>query len=330
MSFREHDSNTWTWKPGPDQATTLWPPGRRWLKTTVVIALLATVAAYLLTRREELAHFQRLSTTLLLVILFFQFLSQLLWNGAMLLPLQTFMKTLGYWELFMVRTGGFLVGYIVPVAGNLAVRMSYLKRRGLTYSDFTWATLSSNVLALFAAAALAVLAVGALWMLAGTPPVPVLGLTMALLALGVTALTVFQLLPRLAGHPQLQRWPWLSGMSGFKVNRRMMSWVLALSFSRHCFNFLTFGLLYQSLSRAPDEFLTGGLVYAITSPIRMVTITPGNLGVNEWVVALVGKTLSFDLTTGLIVALIFRGMTVAAQALGVLLGGARLALWSDA
>jgi hypothetical protein len=108
-----------------------------------------------------------------------------------------------------------------------------------------------------------------------------------------------------------------------------MRWVLAFSFVRHCCNFLTFGLLYQSVSRAPSEFLTGGLVYAITSPIRIVAITPGNLGVNEWVVAMVGKVLSFDLTTGLIVALVFRGMSVASQGLGVLLGGAWLALWGE-
>ena len=57
-----------------------------------------------------------------------------------------------------------------------------------------------------------------------------------------------------------------------------MIWILALSFGRHVFNFLSFGLLYQSLFRASGGFLTGGLVYAITSPIRMVTITPGNLG----------------------------------------------------
>ena len=59
--------------------------------------------------------------------------------------------------------------------------------------------------------------------------------------------------------------------------------------------------------RVPGDFLTGGLVYALTSPVRMVNITPGNLGVNEWVVAIVGKALAFDLTTGLIVALAVQG-----------------------
>jgi hypothetical protein len=96
------------------------------------------------------------------------------------------------------------------------------------------------------------------------------------------------------------------------------------------FNFLSFGLLYQSLLRAPGEFLAGGLVYAMTTPIRMIAITPGNLGVNEWITAAVGKLLSFDLTTGLIVALVFRGMSLGAQTLGALSAATWLALRGEA
>lgn len=311
----------------PGQAITRGLSGRRWLIVAVVVALLTAIAMRLFTRPEDLTHFQRLSTTVLLVTVFFQFLSQLLWNGSMLLPLRSYMKGLGFWELFMVRTGGVVAGYAVPVAGNLAVRMTYLKRRGLTYSEFTWATLVSNVLALFSGAAVAVVAVGILWKMAGTPPVQVLGLTAIVLALGVTGLVVFHFLPRLAGHSRLPRWAWISGMTSFQMTRRTMASALALLLVRHCFNFLTFGLLFQSLSRVPIEFVTGGLVYAISTPMRMIAITPGNLGVDEWVVAIIGRVLSFDLTTGLIVALVFRGVSLVAQVLGVLLGGVWLALW---
>lgn len=324
VNFTE-DPDKWIPEESPGPATSVRPSGRRRLITAVAIALLALMAAYLLTKREELAYVQRLSATVLLTTLLCQFLSQLFWNEAMLLPLRAYMK-LGYWELFMVRSGGFLAGYVVPVAGNLGVRMAYLRRRGLTYAEFTWATLVSNVLSLFAAAVLAVLAVGILWVLTGTLSARVSGLTAAVLALGVAGLTALRFLPTFAGRPRFQRWDWLSGMRNHKAGPRTQIRILALSFVRHGFNFLSFGLLYQSLSTAPGQFLTGGLVYAITSPIRMVTITPGNLGVNEWVVAVVGKLLSFDLTTGLFVALVFRGMSLAAQALGVLCAGGWVAL----
>jgi hypothetical protein len=301
---------------------------RRWLISAVMVTLLAAMAAHISVRPEEVAYFRRLSTPVVVITLVLQFLSQLLFNEALRLPLRTYVKGLGYWEFFMVRTGGSVAGHVVPVAGSLAVRLTYLRRRGLTYVDFAWATLLSNVLALVAAGVLALFATGILWRVAGTPPALVLGLSAAVAALSVMALTLFQLLPGLARHPRLQKWRRLSGMSGFTASRRTMIGVFALSLARHCLNFVTFGLLYQSLSRAPSGVLTGGLVYALTSPLRMVNITPGNLGVNEWVVAIAGKALTFDVTTGLIVALVFRGIALAAQGLGVLVGWAWLALWS--
>ena len=109
-----------------------------------------------------------------------------------------------------------------------------------------------------------------------------------------------------------------------------MTDVFALSLGRHGLNFVTFGLLYQSLSGMPGDFLSGGAVYALTSPVRMVSITPGNLGINEWAVALVGKAMAFDVTTGLIVALLFRAIAYAAQGLGVVAGWIWIALRSPA
>jgi hypothetical protein len=61
----------------------------------------------------------------------------------------------------------------------------------------------------------------------------------------------------------------------------------------------------------------------------MVNVTPANLGVNEWVVAIAGKALAFDVATGLVVALLFRGIAFVAQGLGVLTGWAWLARHPD-
>ena len=287
------------------------------------------MAIHVFGRHEELANLQRLSVLLLVSTCVLQFLSQVFLNGSLLLPLQTCVKELGFWDLYLVRTGGFFVGSLVPVAGGLAVRLAYLRGRGLTYLDFTWATLFSNVLALGAAAVLAVGATGVLWIVAGSPPALVLAVAGGVLTISVAAVAAFEFLPRLMRHPKLQKWRWLSElseMSGLKTSRRMALWVFGLSLARHVLNFVTFGVLYTALSREAADFLTGGLVYALTSPVRMVNITPGNLGVTEWFVALVGKALAFDLITGLIVALVFRGVALVAQGLGALFGLAWLAL----
>jgi hypothetical protein len=295
----------------------------------VVVVLLVAMAVHVFRSEEGIAYFHRLSASILIVTLASQFLSQLLFNEAMLRPLRPYVKHLGYWEFFMVRTGGVLVGSIVPVVGNIAVRMAYLRRHGLTYAAFTWATLFSNVLALVAAAVLAAFATAVLWII--TPTVPPLVLTLAAggLTLGVAAWFGVERLPALAGHARLQRWPWLSTVQGFEASRRTMSIVFVLSLGRHGLNFVTFGLLYQSLSGLPGDFLNGGLVYVLTTPVRIVNITPGNVGVNEWVAAIAGKVFAFDVATGLIVALLFRGLALAAQGLGALFGWVWLALRSQ-
>ena len=300
-------------------------PAKRWLTAGLVVTLLLAIAFHLSTRSEELASLGRLSVQVLTVTCLLQFLSQICLNASLLLPLRSCVTRLGFWELYLVRTGGFLVGSLVPVAGGLAVRLAYLKGRGLTYLDFAWATLLSNVLALAAAALLAVLGTGALWAVAGRPPVPVFLISAAVFACSVAALGVFELLPRLTRHPRLERWRWLSSMRSLKTtDRHMAISVFVLALLRHILNFVTFGLLSQAISQVPGSFLAGGLVYVLTSPLRMVNITPGNLGIIEWVVALVGKTLAFDLAIGLVVALAFRGVGLAGQGLGVLFGSAWL------
>jgi hypothetical protein len=236
----------------------------------------------------------------------------------MLLPLRSHLPRLGFWELFLVRTGGLVLGSAVPVAGGVAVRLAYLKRQGLAYADFAHATVLSNVLALVAAACLALPAAAVLWAMAGAPPTAALGLTAAVLALGTGALVVLQALPRLAARPRWSRWlPWRPDASASRPIVLRIFWVSML---RHMCSFIAFGWLYAALSDVPEGFLAGGLVYALTSPIRMVNLTPGNVGVNEWAVAVVGRALSFDLTTGLLVGGVFRAASLAAQGLGVLAG----------
>lgn len=290
----------------------------------MVIVLLAAIAIHLARTHEELEIVQRLSIGMLIAVSLIQFVSQLCLNASLLLPLQACVTRLGFWELYLVRAGGFLAGSLVPVGGGLGVRLAYLRNRGLTYLDFTWATLLSNVLALGAAAVLGGLATGVLWMVAGRPPAGVLAVSAGVLAVSVAATAGFELLPRAARHPKLQRWPWLSATRSLRASRVMATWVFAYSLLRHCLNFVTFGLLMQSLSRGAGDFLAGGLIYALTSPIRMVNITPGNLGVAEWVAALVGRMLAVDVTTGLVAALAFRGVGLVGQGLGVLVGAAWL------
>lgn len=291
--------------------------GKSWLTTVLVVALLGAMVVYLAGTRDELASVRQLSIGMLAVTCLLQLLSQLFLNASMLLPLRTSLKDLGFWELYLVRTGGFLVGSLVPVAGGVAVRLTYLRQRGVTYLDFTWATLVSNVLALAAGGVVTAVAMAVFWAARGRPPALILGLAAALFALSAAAIVVFESLPQATSYRRLRRWAWLAGMASLRANPGVTTGVFLYSVARHGLNLLTFGLLTSALSRMPGDFLSGGLVYALTSPVRMINITPANLGVTEWVVALVGEALAFDLAIGLIAALAFRAISLVAVALGL-------------
>ena len=284
------------------------------------IVLLVAIAIHLAQQFEDVRQLSRLSLDVVVGSLVLLFASQLAHNESMLVPLRVHLPQVGFWELFLVRTGGLVVGSAVPVAGGLAVRLAYLKRQGLSYAQFTHATVLSNVLAVVAAACLALPATAALWAMAGAPPAAALGLTLVVLALGGAALALLQALPRVARYRRLPRW--LPAVEDLSASRPIVIRTLLMSVLRHAANFVAFGWLYSALSGVPGSFVAGGLVYAFTTPIRMVNLTPGNLGVNEWATAVAGRALAFDLTTGLLVAGVFRAASLAAQGAGVLVGWA--------
>jgi hypothetical protein len=307
---------------------------KRWVTAAAVLLLLAAIVVHFSRTEGELASVRRLSLLVLGVTGALQFASQVFLNASMLLPLRRCMTGLGFWELYLVRTGGTFVGSLVPVAGGPGVRLAYLKSKGLSYLDFTWATIFSNAWSLAAAALLAIVATGVLWGAAGAPPAAVVGVSVVVLAIALAVLVAFEWLPQLTRHRWLAKWRWISGIRS-PAGSAPLAWrVFWLSLARHALNFVTFGLLYQSLS-APlaggrGAFLAGGLVYALTSPVRTINVTPANLGVTEWFVALVGRLVSFDVATGLIVSLAFRGVGIIAQALGAAFGSTWIAIRSRA
>ena len=284
------------------------------------IVLLGAIAIHLAQQLDDVRQLSRLSLGVVLGSFLLMFASHLAHNESMLVPLRAHLPRLGFWELFLVRTGGLVVGSAVPVAGGVAVRLAYLRRQGLSYASFTHATALSNVLALVAAACLALPATAALWAMAGTVPAAALGLSLVVLVLGGAAVVALQMLPRLARYRRLSRW--LPAGDDLFASRPIVMRTLAVSVLRHATSFIAFGWLYSALSGVPGSFVAGGLVYAFTTPVRMVNLTPGNVGVNEWATAIAGRALAFDLTTGLLVGGAFRAASMLAQGAGVLVGWA--------
>ena len=293
---------------------------RTWLARALVVALLGAMAVYAATAREEFSSIRQVSAGGLAVAASLQLLALLVLNASMLLPLRDRMSSLGFWELYLVRTGGLFAGAVVPVAGGLAVRLAYLRNRGLTYQEFAWATLFSNVLALAAAGVVTIGATAALWARVGRPPGSVLAVAGVVVGASVAAVITFGSLPKLTQRPWFPKWRAVSDIRDAWATPRMAAAVFGYSLARHVLNFVAFGWLYRAASGAPDDIARGGLVYALTSPVRMINITPGNIGITEWFVALVGRLLEYDVVLGLAVALAFRGVGLVAQGVGALFG----------
>ncbi len=294
------------------------------------VSLIVAIGGHAYRNPEEVAQFRRLSPLVLFGAVVSQTLVQLFMNWALLIPLRRHLRHLGFWEFLLVRSGGLVASSVVPVAGGMAVRLAYLRRRGLTYSDFLWATIVANVFALVAAALLALAASALMWWLIGRPPLLVFGLA-AVIAIGAAAAVFLTgAIPRLAARGLLGQRAWVEALSAHSLDHSTALGVVGSSLLRHLMNFVTFGLLYGAITRSPQSVLTGGLVYALTSPVRMVNITPGNVGVNEWVVAVVGGALAFDVTVGLIVAIVFRGVSMVAQGLAGLVAWVWVEVAGDA
>ena len=166
------------------------------------------------------------------------------------------------------------------------------------FGAVVWQTLVQIFMnwALVAAAILAVAASGVMWWLIGQPPLLVFGLAAAIALGAAAAVLLTGAIPRLAARGRLGQRAWVEALSEHSLDRSTALGVVGASLLRHIMNFVTFGLLYGAITQSPQSVLTGGLVYALTSPVRMVNITPGNVGVNEWVVAVVGGALAFDVT----------------------------------
>ena len=93
------------------------------------IVLLAAIGIHLALQIEDVRQLSRLSPGVAIGSLVLLLASHLAQNESMLLPLRVHLPRIGFWELFLVRTGGLVFGSAVPVAGGPAVRLAYLEQR---------------------------------------------------------------------------------------------------------------------------------------------------------------------------------------------------------
>jgi uncharacterized membrane protein YbhN (UPF0104 family) len=281
---------------------------RLWSALAFGLAL-AGIAVYLLTHREELDALSAVSWWQLaaLVGLRCVFLAV---NGLSLRACAAkFGVRLALVEWFGLSVVTTMGNYLTPLSGGLVARAVYLKRRhSLPYSAFA-ALLASNYLVTFwmvgAAGVGCAFAVpgasGLRWSVAGA------------FAAVVAAVSVLVALPaiRVPGRGRLSRVlsDALRGWSILKSDRRLLAQLAALTAVNIVAKALSFQVAYRALG-VSLPFADALLIALLTALTIVVSITPGNLGVQEAVVGLTSGLLRGDVDQGVLASLLIRVATL--------------------
>ena len=310
--------------------TTAAPPLRsasRLLKAAkwfVLVLLLGAFAAYLWANQSEFQRLLDLSGITLLEVVTGRAIAYLALIGATTYCLRRYAPNLNSLEFLAASSAGTILS--LPGAAQ-AAKSAYLKGRHGVELQRSLAISGVIVVVALSTASLTAL-IGLAWLEThGNANLHLLWLLSACTLFGAGLILVFA--GRLPKTGRLQRFSYFPETWAQVVGDRWrMLTVAALLCVRSLSSFLAFGLLFAALASVPNGLVTGGVVDALTFALRLVMITPGNLGVYEWVVAILSSSVGSTLATGLACAAIYRAagllVTGSAGLISVLLlGGAR-------
>jgi uncharacterized membrane protein YbhN (UPF0104 family) len=199
--------------------------------------------------------------------------------------------------------------YLTPASGGLIARAVYLKKRyGLSYPRFL-SLLSSGYLINF----LVISAVG-LFVVISRHPHEVQFLPVAFFFLAVLTVILCLLLrpvPLADGEGPIRRFlrDVVSGWPLMKSKTDVIGKLIVLSLANIVLGGTSLWIAFDALGYAVPG-LDAMLVNILQAFSLLISITPGNLGVQEGVVSLSTGLLGYGLGTGLLAALLIRAVTV--------------------
>ncbi|NKQ35033.1 MAG: flippase-like domain-containing protein [Chloroflexi bacterium] len=284
----------------------------------VAVSILLGISIYLFSNPDLLELLLNLSVKSAVALILLRMMFSLL-NG---LFLKLYARKLGVelqpreWiGLPYVTTMG---NYLTPLSGGMLARAAYLKNRhSLPFTQFA-TLLATNYLLAFWIAALMGLIIS-LTLINQADFVWLLAAFFAAVWLGVTAILFFPI-PQLPGNHRLLITlnQGIEGWMTVRRDRRLMWYLIALTIGSILLNGFTFWFAYRALDIAVS--LQTALLISLSSLFSIaLTITPGNLGIQEAFVSLTSDMIGAGAGEGLLVALLLRASTlVSAFTLGPL------------
>lgn len=199
--------------------------------------------------------------------------------------------------------------YITPFSGGLFLRAAYLKKRyRLSYTQFT-TMLTANYLIMFWL--ISVIGLISLRLLGqGWQPYWPIALLFGSVSMLVSIIFIFPL-RYVAWENRIGRFfnSLLNGWFTVKRDSRLLFHLTVLTTLTIGLNALSFWLVYDALGQ--DIFFVGALLLGLVAAFSIfINLTPGNLGVQEAMVALSAELLGMGGGEGLVAVLLIRAVTV--------------------
>jgi uncharacterized membrane protein YbhN (UPF0104 family) len=200
--------------------------------------------------------------------------------------------------------------FLVPLAGGMVARAAYMKHcHGLAYATFV-SMLAATYLVYFAVLALA----GLFSLLPLLGRIAVSPYLMALMAALFVAVVIPTLLPtfRIPRHDRLAQMlnRAVEGWVLIRTDRRLILFIGLYSFLNIFLNGLAFWVAFSALMPSPAPFFETFIVGLLTTLSFVLTVTPGNLGIQEAIVGLSSGSLGMGTALGLFVSLLIRVTTL--------------------
>ena len=289
----------------------------KFIRIAFGLLLISALVWYVWKHPHELERLGQLSFPLLLgvfclvIAAYFCFIVSTWWLIRLDAP------AIGLGEYFLLSASGLALNALAPPGSGYAVKTIYLKQRhGLKHREFLSVNIVIALLALSASGLLASLALGFLQF--DHRQVAPLVLTLAIVSfvgpLIMLALMDWVLLVPFVRKREIDA----SHYHALLRNKTRVAITALMQFFRSGFSFLGFGLLFQAVSSEP--VIVGGTLDALSALLRLVHLIPGNLGLYEWVVAGLADALGASLSAGLLAAVMFRIISLAAVLLPALVG----------
>lgn len=228
-----------------------------------------------------------------------------------LLPLRELGVRVGFWENWLLTlAAGF--GNYLPMRAGTVLRMHYIRSvHGVGYLQYGGILGTRALLLLWAAGGLGLGGAVAMALAQHAIRIEIVLLFAAILAAGVVPflLPLNRVLPAGGVGGQVAR-HLVEAIDLVRQNRRMTVWYLGLIV-------LQFGILTARLGVAFDviQHRPAWWVYFFLSPVAtilsFINITPGNLGLREWLIGVLSAAVGADYAAGIFAAAVDRAVLVA-------------------